>query len=73
MSTLISWIFSFIFVAYGLVSGVFGPALVGQILKATGENYSIVFRMLAVFCAIGAVCIVMAKHSRKSTVITEKV
>lgn len=68
-----SSIFSFIFVAYGLVSGVFGPALVGQILKMTGENYSIVFRMLAVFCAIGAVCIVMAKHSRKSTVITEKV
>lgn len=60
-----STIFSLVFVAYGFVSGIVGPALVGQLLKATGENFQVVFLLLAVFCVIGAVCILMARHPRK--------
>lgn len=59
-----STIFSLVFVAYGFVSGVVGPALVGQLLKLTGENYALVFPLLALFCAAGAVCIMLARHSR---------
>lgn len=60
-----STIFSLVFVAYGFVSGIVGPALVGQMLKLTAENYMIVFSLLAVFCLFGAVCIMMARHSRR--------
>ncbi len=56
-----STIFSLIFVAYGFISGIFGPALVGRLLKMTGGNYAVVFPMLAVFCLLGAVCIILAK------------
>lgn len=61
-----SSIFSLVFVAYGFVSGIVGPALVGQMLKMTGENYKIVFPLLAVFCIIGALCIVAARHKRRA-------
>lgn len=60
-----STIFSLVFVAYGFVSGIVGPALVGQLLKLTGENYAVVFPLLALFCAAGAVCIMLAKPSRR--------
>lgn len=60
-----STIFSLVFVAYGFISGIVGPALVGQLLKATGENFTVVFLMLAAFCAIGAVCILQARHPRR--------
>ncbi len=33
-----STIFSLVFVAYGFISGIVGPALVGQLLMLTGEN-----------------------------------
>ena len=62
-----STIFSLVFVAYGFVSGVVGPALVGQLLKLTGESYAVVFPLLALFCAAGAVCIMLARHSHCST------
>lgn len=60
-----STIFSLVFVAYGFISGIVGPALVGQLLKATGENFTVVFLMLAAFCAIGAVCILQARNPRR--------
>ena len=63
-----STIFSLVFVAYGFISGIVGPALVGQMLKMTGEKFTIVFPVLAVFCVIGAVCILLAKHSRGASV-----
>lgn len=63
-----STIFSLVFVAYGFISGIVGPALVGQMLKMTEENFKIVFPILAVFCAVGAVCILLAKHSRRASV-----
>ena len=63
-----STIFSLVFVAYGFISGIVGPALVGQLLKMTGENYTIVFPLLAVFCVVGAVCIMLARHSRRAAV-----
>lgn len=66
-----STIFSLVFVAYGFISGIVGPALVGQLLKGTGENFTVVFLMLAVFCAIGAVCILQAKHARRAPAGTE--
>lgn len=61
-----STIFSLVFVAYGFVSAIVGPALVGQLLKLTGENFKIVFPLLAVFCLVGAFCIMQAKHSRRA-------
>lgn len=63
-----STIFSLVFVAYGFVSGIVGPALVGQLLKMTDESYRIVFSLLAVFCVVGAVCIMLARHSRREAV-----
>ena len=60
-----STIFSLVFAAYGFISGVVGPALVGQLLKMTGEKFTIVFPILAAFCTVGAVCIMLARHSRK--------
>ncbi len=59
-----STIFSLVFVAYGFVSGVVGPALVGQLLKMTGENFKIVFPLLAVFCLAGAGCIMAARPAK---------
>lgn len=67
-----STIFSLVFVAYGFISAVVGPALVGQLLKMTGENFAIVFPLLAVFCVAGAVCIMLAKHKRSDSVCAEK-
>ena len=61
-----STIFSLVFVAYGFISGIVGPALAGQLLNATGENYTVVFIVLAAFCIIGAVCILQAKHARRA-------
>lgn len=59
-----STIFSLVFVAYGFISGIVGPALVGQLLKWTGERYTVVFPLLAVFCLVGALCIVLARHPK---------
>ena len=59
-----SSIFSLVFVAYGFVSAIVGPALVGLLLRLTGEKYIIVFPLLAVFCLIGAFCIMSAKHAK---------
>lgn len=67
-----STIFSLVFVAYGFISGVVGPGFVGQMLKMTGENFKIVFPILAVFCAVGAVCIMLAKHSRREFEVNNK-
>lgn len=63
-----STIFSLVFVAYGFVSAIVGPAFVGVLLKLTGERYTVVFPILAVFCLIGALCIMLARHtgSRKT-------
>jgi OFA family oxalate/formate antiporter-like MFS transporter len=58
-----STIFSLVFVAYGFISGIVGPALAGQLLKATGENYTVVFLLLAAFCVVGAVCILQARRA----------
>ncbi|MGN1003953.1 MAG: MFS transporter [Oscillospiraceae bacterium] len=66
-----STIFSLVFVAYGFISGIVGPALTGQLLKATGENYTVVFLLLGIFCVIGAVCILQAKHARRASVSKE--
>ena len=66
-----STIFSLVFVAYGFISGIVGPALTGQLLKATGENYTVVFLLLGFFCVIGAVCILQAKHARRASVSRE--
>lgn len=66
-----STIFSLVFVAYGFISGIVGPALTGQLLKATGENYTVVFLLLGIFCVIGAVCILQAKHVRRAFVSRE--
>ncbi|MCD8332325.1 MAG: MFS transporter [Oscillospiraceae bacterium] len=59
-----STIFSLVFVAYGFISGIVGPALVGQLLKLTGQNFAAVFPILAVFCLIGAACILLARRGR---------
>ncbi len=61
-----STIFSLVFAAYGFISAIVGPALTGQILKITGDNYAVAFPMLAVFCLVGAVCIMLAKHSYRA-------
>lgn len=62
-----STIFSLVFVAYGFISAVVGPALVGMLLKITGENYTVVFPLLAVFCLAGALCIMLARHKKSRT------
>lgn len=59
-----STIFSLVFVAYGFISGIVGPAFVGVLLNATGERFTVVFPILAAFCAVGAVCILLARHAR---------
>ncbi len=59
-----STIFSLVFVAYGFVSAIVGPALVGMLLKMTGEKYTIVFPLLAVFCLAGALCIMLSRHAK---------
>lgn len=59
-----SSIFSLVFMAYGFVSAVVGPALVGMLLKMTGEKYTVVFPLLALFCLAGAVCIMLARHAK---------
>ncbi|MCC8120618.1 MAG: MFS transporter [Oscillospiraceae bacterium] len=59
-----STIFSLVFVAYGFISGIVGPALVGQLLKLTGQNFAAVFPILAVFCLIGAACILLARRGK---------
>lgn len=61
-----STIFSLVFVAYGFISGIVGPAFVGLMLKATKESFTVVFPILAVFCVVGAVCIMLAKHPRQA-------
>ncbi len=67
-----STIFSLVFVAYGFISGIVGPALAGQLLKATGENYAVVFALLGVFCVCGALCILQARHARRAPAAAEK-
>lgn len=59
-----STIFSLVFVAYGFISGIVGPALVGQMLKWTGERYTVAFPLLAIFCLVGALCIMLARHPK---------
>jgi OFA family oxalate/formate antiporter-like MFS transporter len=62
-----SAIFSLVFVAYGFISGIVGPALVGQLLKATGENYTVVFLLLAAFCLVGVACILQARRPGRTS------
>ncbi len=59
-----SAIFSVVFSGYGFVGAIVGPALAGQLLKRTGENYAVVFPILAAFCVVGAVCILLARKRR---------
>lgn len=61
-----SGIFSLVFSAYGFLSGVAGPALAGLLLRNTGGNYTVVFLLFAAFCAVGAVCILQARQTRKT-------
>ena len=63
-----STIFSLVFVAYGFISAIVGPALVGMLLKLTGEKYTVVFPLLAVFCLAGALCIMLARHAKSKPV-----
>ncbi len=66
-----STIFSLVFVAYGFISGIVGPALAGQLLNATGENYTVVFVLLGVFCVCGALCILQARPARRASASAE--
>jgi len=34
------------------------------LLKMTGEKYTVVFPLLAVFCLAGALCIMLARHAK---------
>ena len=62
-----SMIFSLVFTAYGFLSGVLGPAMTGKILgMGEGNQYGIVFRILGVFCVIGALCLFLAKRKNKA-------
>ncbi len=54
-------IFGSIFTAYGFVGGIIGPLLASYVLAATGSNFTVVFIYLAVFCAIAAAAIMLAK------------
>jgi OFA family oxalate/formate antiporter-like MFS transporter len=53
-------IFGAIFTAYGFVGGMVGPALSGMILRWSGGNYAPVFLYLGIFCALAAVCVMLA-------------
>ncbi|MBE6018494.1 MAG: OFA family MFS transporter [Lachnospiraceae bacterium] len=59
-----SMIFSLVFTAYGFISGVAGPLLTGWILDNTDNNYSLVFRLLSLFCIIGAFCVLFARRKK---------
>ena len=60
-----SMIFSLVFTAYGFLSGVLGPALSGKLLGlGDGSRYMLVFHILALFCIIGAVCLLNAKKKK---------
>ena len=59
-----SMIFSLVFTAYGFISGVAGPLLTGWILDNTDNNYALVFRLLSLFCFIGAVCVLLARRKK---------
>jgi OFA family oxalate/formate antiporter-like MFS transporter len=45
-------IFDMVFTAYGFFAGLLGPSLSGYILDVTGNNFSIVFMYLGIFCLI---------------------
>lgn len=53
-------VFGLIFTAYGFVAGPLGPWLSGQILDATGGNYTLVFSLLGMmyFLAAGLILVV---------------
>ena len=57
-------IFGVIFTAYGLIGGVFGPAIAGVILARTNGNYLLVFTYLAVFALFGAGLMSRVKESQ---------
>lgn len=68
-------IFGAIFTAYGFVGGIVGPALSGMILRWSNGNYTPVFLYLGFFCALAAVCLIMAnpRAQRESPVEPEVV
>ena len=60
-----SSIFSLVFTAYGFISGIVGPALIGMLITATG-GYTIPFLILAAFCLASAILILTARPHKKT-------
>lgn len=54
-------ILGLVFTAYGFVASVIGPAMSGYMLSVTQQNYTLVFRYLAVLALISAVLIMGVK------------
>jgi len=50
-------IFGLTFAAYGFVAGPLGPTLSGYLLDVTGNNFSMVFIYLGIFCLLAGLCI----------------
>ena len=59
-------IFGMVFTAYGFFAGLLGPSLSGYILDVTGNNFSIVFMYLGIFCLISGLGIRLVVPPRPS-------
>jgi len=57
-------IYGIIFTAYGLISGIVGPAISGMILEKTNNNYFIVFTYLGIMAFFGTILIYCIKEKK---------
>ena len=59
-------VFGLTFAAYGFIAGPIGPTLSGYLLDATGDNFSLVFVYLGIFCILSGVCIRFVRRPDRS-------
>jgi OFA family oxalate/formate antiporter-like MFS transporter len=59
-------VFGLTFAAYGFIAGPIGPTLSGYLLDATGDNFSLVFVYLGIFCILSGICIRFVRRPDRS-------
>jgi len=59
-------VFGLTFAAYGFIAGPIGPTLSGYVLDATGDNFSLVFAYLGIFCILSGFCIRFVRRPDRS-------
>ncbi|ORX77666.1 MFS general substrate transporter [Anaeromyces robustus] len=66
-------IYGIIFIAYGLVSGIVGPAISGMILERTNNNYFVVFIYLGIMSLFGTILILCIKEKKTNKNIKDNI